>query len=384
MEKTYDITTTCKASWIINKILWWDTTINNCWYYYRLKLNDGTRDYVIRWLEKNDIWFWTWCENNFYAFSWWQLPKVGDEMFVVAQYNDAWIIEQGKNIYNQYSYLPNCPVTADWDPSYDAYLWADKCKVSWTIENINRTFTDTCWLNLWIKVENGWNTYIIWWREYFTWKWISLCLWNSDWWLPIDITNWKVTKNINKGDSFYAIIDTKDNTILKYWENNYNNADNSIPSCNVATEKQIETFTWWLNENQIKQIMDGVEKELIKTYPDFNDKPVIDKVELINNSSWIISNTIKNPEEKITKNITSNNINSWTILETQTWSNTIKEPINLDEIEKNINIINTWSIQALEQNQVQVIKYQSNYIIFWILLIFLLIIFFYKILKIKK
>jgi len=34
-------------------------------------------------------------------------------MFVVAQYNDAWIIEQGKNIYNQYSYLPNCPVTAD-------------------------------------------------------------------------------------------------------------------------------------------------------------------------------------------------------------------------------------------------------------------------------
>jgi len=31
--------------------------------------------------------------------------------------------------------------------------------------------------------------------------------------------------------------------------------------------------------------MDGVEKELIKTYPDFNDKPVIDKVELINNSS---------------------------------------------------------------------------------------------------
>lgn len=399
MEKMYDSINTCKASGVINKILWWDQIIDNCWYYYRFKLNDWIRDYVVRWIEKNDAWYWIWCENNFYAFSWWQLPKIWDKMFVIAQYNNAWIIEQGEDIFNKYNYLPECQITSDGSPSYDAYLWADKCKISWKIENISRSFTNICWLNLDINLKKGEETYIIWWREYFTWKWLSLCLWNNDWSLPIDITNWKITKNINQWDSFYAIIDSKDNTILKYWENNYNNADSSIPFCNVATNKQIEAFTWWLDENQIKQIMDGVEKELIKTYSDFNNISVIDTVELIDNSSWIISNTIKNPEEKITtettkpaknveqkitKNITLNNVNSWTILEKQTWSNKIEESINLDEIEKNINVVNTWSIQALEQNQVQDTKYQSNYIFFWILLIGIILIFSYKILKIKK
>ena len=394
----------CRGFWKLESIDKHDV-FEVCYYLDFFKIsNNGNYSFSVS--EENTVLLNTMKNCNLqygYTFSGWQLPNIWDTIYFTSEYWYNRITWFWKDVYDWNSNYIDCLQYVDvpaW--SYNdplTYKIITPCKISWKIENISRSFTNICWLNLDINLKKGEETYIIWWREYFTWKWLSLCLWNNDWSLPIDITNWKITKNINQWDSFYAIVDSKDNTILKYWENNYNNADTSIPFCNVATNKQIEAFTWWLDENQIKQIMDWVEKELIKTYSDFNNISVIDTVELIDNSSWIISNTIKNPEEKITtettkpaknveqkitKNITLNNVNSWTILEKQTWSNKIEEYINLDEIEKNINVVNTWSIQALEQNQVQDTKYQSNYIFFWILLICLFFIFFYKKIKSKK
>lgn len=381
MEKTYDLITTCKASWIVNKIIWWDSTINNCWYYYRLKLNDWTRDYVIRWLEKNDIWYWTWCENNFYTFTWWQLPKVWDEMYVIAQYNDSWIIEQWKDVFNKFNYLSECPITAGWSPSYDEYLWADKCKVSWTIENINRTFTDTCWFNLWIKVKNWDNTYIIWWREYFSWKWISLCLWTWEWWLPIDISNWKITTQIKSWDNFYAILNQKDNTILRYWQEPYNNADSSIPICSSVATNQIQTFTWWLTENQIIQVMDTVEEQIAKDLPDLNSKTSITKTWTSNITSWNVTNTNENTEVKTSNsNQTSkvfaqiSKIKQNSSISKSKTENTILTDVNSWTTIVDNNSTNTWLVQWTElQTKNNSVEQNNYYSIIWGVLVILLI-----------
>lgn len=342
MEKTYDSTTTCKASWIVNKIIWWEKTINNCWYYYRLRLNDWTKDYVIRWIEKNDIWYWTWCENSFYAFSWWQLPKIWDEMYVIAQYNDAWIIEQWKDTFNKFNYLPECPITADWSPSYEEYLWADKCKVSWKIENIERTYTDTCWFNLGIKVKNWENTYIVWWREYFSWKGITLCLWAWDWWFPIDSTDWKISTQINSWDNFYAILNQKNDTILRYWQNEYDNVDSSIPTCSSATNEQLQTFTWGLTENKIKEIMGAVETEIVKTYPDISNKQNTNTTGTNNISSWTTSNT---KESTVTKPTTTQTQN------VSTQGSKIKQDISIVQSEKEEdNYTNSWTNKNVQTN----------------------------------
>jgi len=398
MEKTYDPTTTCKASWVINKILWWDMTIHNCWYYYRFRLNDWTRDYVIRWLEKNNVWYGSWCENIPYSFSGWNVPKVWEQIYVLAQYSDAWIIEQWKESYDKNINLPSCSITADWDPSYDAYLWADKCKVSWILENIQRTFTDTCWFNLKIEVKNWNNTYFVWWREYFTWNGISACLWTWEWRFQVDSTSWKITTKINSWDPFYAILNQKDNSILRYGENEYN-ADTTIPVCAPDSHPESQSMTWWITEEKMKLVMDGVEKEVLKLGSfnnNINKNTSSWKINTI--SSWTSTYTQENASQPVSPNntsikkfnttkqvVTTNKeitntssniiVDSWATNNSTQVSTWINEAVNTWTIIQNENVNNseTWSVQDTRKNDTWNINIYS---ISWIILLALIILYF--------
>lgn len=413
MEKTYDPTTTCKASWTITKIIWWDMTIHNCWYYYRFRLNNWENEYVVRGLERNDIWYGSWCENWFYVFSWWQLPNVWDQMYIIAQYSDARIIEQSKESFKKFEKtLPDCPITADGSPSYDEYNWADKCKVSWKIEEVARSFTDICWLNLGIKVKNWDETYIVWWREYFTWKGVSICLW---WWngeQQIDSTDWKITTQINKWDDFYAVLNQKDNTILRYWKDEYN-ADTSMSICSGATIKQIQSFKSWITESELIRIMKAVEKDVERSDPfHYNfgkwHNVWITKTLSWNTQSWTTNidkkeentkivyvkpkiNTVKvySPKPMIIQNTESKIVDTnW---EASTWTFTWKikeqEIINWSELkevntknEKDEIITETKSVNSVNQEQ----SWNINY--FWVIwiIIIILIVSMYLILKKTK
>lgn len=403
MEKIYDQTTTCKASWIINKILWWDMTIHNCWYYYRFRLNDWTRDYVIRWLEKNNVWYWTWCENISYSFSGWNVPKVWDQMYVIAQYADSWIIEQWKGAFDKNINLPNCSITSDWDPSYEAYLWADKCKVSWKIENIKKTFTDKCWFNLKIEVHNNKDIYFINGREYFySEKFWALCLWVWEWWFPnLKYSNdWKLLNTYypNIWDNFYAILDKKDNTVLKYWLDSYN-SDNSIPVCNNEYHPENQSMTWWLTQEKIDLVMQAVEKEFLKLDPFHNNFGKWHSIWIMTTVKEKISEPIKpiisttkqiyTPKKAVIKkeNINTSSvaiIDSWTTsnsTQISTWTNEKVITWVIAKSDTN-NVVMTWISQEVKKdNSSNINKFEVYWIIIFVWIILYLI---YRNLKIKK
>lgn len=327
-------------------------------------------------------------------------PKRWDDFYAILDNNNLQILQLWEANYNSYSSLNECKYDKN-----NLNLF-NKCKVSWTVENIKRSFTDTCWLNLGIKVKNEEDTYIVWWREYFSWKGISVCLWAWEWWFPIDSTDWKITTQIKVWDNFYAVLDQKDNTILRYGQDEYN-GDSSIPVCSSVTKEQIQTFTWGITSNQLKQIMDTVEKQIVKDFPDLNKKSdEINSSWTNTNSSWIttavreknievtkpIINTAKKiyiPKQIISTN--KNNINtssdaiidSWTTnnsTQISTWAN---EKVNTWTIIQNENVNNseTLSIQETRKNDTWRINIYS---ISWIIILMLIIFYFiYKKSKIK-
>ncbi len=408
MENNYSSNTTCKASWKIIKILKYE---DKCANYYRFKFNDWVKDFIMSWTEPKLESSSTWCIYKTYTFSWWEVPKVWDNINVIGIHESSIILKIGEEYYNSNINLPDCEIQYDWDPSYENYLWTDKCKVSWKIEAVKRVFVDRCWLNLWIKVKNGENIYLVWWREYFTWKSISLCLWIWEWWQPIDSTDWKITTQINIWNNFYAVLNKKDNTILRYWKDEYN-ANFSIPFCSGATE--IQSFTWWITENYLKKIMNAVERQIIHDFPDLKNKQgTINSIPtwISTTTNWetTISKIKKNEEKKIVyvkPKINAVNVYSSMNpiqkinIESETLNTNLKNIVNSSSwlIEK--QEMNTWNIiQIVEENdefktekkmierEKQEINWNTNYFwIIWIIIIWIIlsIIFTFVYRKIKK
>ncbi len=400
--------TTCKASWTITKIIWWDYTINKCGLYYRFRLNDWIRDYVIRWIEKNTGWYWTWCENWFYAFSWWDLPKIWDEMYVIAQYSDSWLIEQWKEIFSKYEKLPNCPITADWDPSYENYLWADKCKVSWKIENIKKIFTDKCWFNLTLELHNNKDIYFIGGREYFySQKYGAYCLGVWQGWFPVIKywTKWEIliSYSPNIGDTFYAVLNQKDNTVLRYGENEYN-TDTTIPVCKTETHPENYSMTGGISKEKETLVMQAVGKEFYKR--EFPKNNTNSSVVWIENSisTWTTTTEKENlpvykksniippkkiylPKQEIVRTSSRNIIEAWNKTDdnsnqTSTWVNEGKDAWNIIQ---NQIVDNKIPLNGQEvEKSIVISPINNHYYTYWIMLILLWIILTLIFKKIRK
>lgn len=393
----------CKASWKVIKILT-SKSISWCSNSLKIKFNDWTKDFILSWTEKILNTTWTWCNEKNYTFFWWQAPKVWDDMYIIWVYGYGLIWKTWIKEYNSNLNLPDCPIFSDnlW---WKDFLWADKCRVSWKIENIKRTFTNTCWFNLKIKVKNNNDTYFVWWWEYFSWKDISLCLWAWDWWFQIDSTDWKITTQVNVWDNFYAILDQKDNSILRYGLDQYN-ADSTIPICTSDSHTENLSMTWWLTQENMKKVMDAVEKQIVKDFPDLNKKTdIINSIWTNTNSTWTSTvvkektvaptkpvvntkNKIYIPKKIVTTNkdnintSSSNMINSWIIDKSTQFSSWINMDTNTWIIqEKSTSNSITWSTQEVKKDEIPDI---NNFAIYWItIFIWIVIYFVYRKLKTK-
>lgn len=407
----------CRAFWKLESIEKHDV-FEVCYYLDFFRISNNW-DYTFSVSEENIELLNTMKDCNlqyWFTFSWGQLPKIWDTIYFTSEYWYNRITWFWKDVYDGNSNYVDCleyidaPTWSYNDPL--TYKIITPCKVSWKIEEVARTFTDICWLNLGIKVKNWEETYIVWWREYFTWKGVSICLWGWNGEQQIDSTDWKITTQINKWDDFYAVLNQKDNTILRYWKNEYN-ADTSMSICSGATIKQIQSFKSWITESELIRIMKAVEKDVERSDPfHYNfgkwHNVWITKTLSWNTQSWTTNidkkeestkivyvkpktNTVKvySPKQMITQNTENKTVDTnWeTSMWTSTWKIKEQETISWSELkevntknEKDEIITETKSVNSVNQEQ----SWNINY--FWVIwiIIIILIVSMYLILKKTK
>lgn len=396
LDNYYNTVEKCKASWKVKKIIKEDT-YDGCSNFLKIRLNDGVKDYVVRWTEQKENATGSGCIQKVNTFLPGDVPNVWDEMYVVAKEYYTNILKLGSDIYNSNLSLPNCWIYSDDPLFWDDFIWADKCKVSWKIAEVKKTSADNCGFGLQFEVQNNESTYFFNGREsiYFE-KYGSYCLWRGESWFPIVTYSqqWEAsTYYPSKWDDIYAILDMSNNTILKYGVDNYNtNAD--VPVCVAETNPEKYSSVIWVSDIEVKTIMDKAETELKNLFNHEKVKSTADQA--LESPKEITVVTVPK-----TTPIHESTIPKKTTISTPPPKQEEKKEVKQVEVVVSTGsevqeMVSTWSeIKEEKKEETVIIKpepiklsvYESfeNYILFsWIVVLSIIVYFIFKKLKTKK
>ena len=390
LNNNYNNTEKCKISWKIENIV--KSSYDNCAYKLEITIKENNNYYdVISSELKNSDWS-DFCivDTTFPFYKTWNIsyyPKVWDDF--------KWIIKKSDKDY---------PVLSYWEEVYNNFTWSecesnysqtkiqidpqDKCKAHWIIEKIitppNR---DTTYYNkeILFKYDNTlFNTYIITNNSNYKWTLLYNLSWNN---YP------KVW------DEIYTIQEYWTNYLIATWKNNYDDYL-YLPDCSKNFDDIVEGFV--IDDNQNNTWSDIKNTELTQKENTISLKKDNQKTQttqkVTTTKSWSILKTTSNTWDiikfawnEITKNTNSWSFeNSWNILNL-TWSNLVQNIETWIIIESwtlnsnswaNISTSNSWIIQKSEKTP----ENNSNYALFWSLILALIIIWVlvFKLFKIKK